>query len=249
VTLLASDDGQPGFSDEQYNFGADYYNTVQQRLAQVAIDPVEAFEAYITKDVYTEVLDRVQAVAVGWEAGRVRAIATPPNIYDAEGEWENYSSPSRDLRLRRAFLLVPEEVKKLMTLAKEQPGRLRKVEELGHRLLKRKETLFAQLRFTYINSQGAPVTLTLADLEQRLFRLSFNPNHPPELRWGAEGMELSTAPRSPSRYFETYEREQPWRNRLEKKHSSMSVDDADNPTAPPPHDLSKLIQAVLSGPR
>ena len=89
-----------------------------------------------------------------------------------------------------------------MTLAIEQPGRLRNVpasaEELGRRLLKRKEDLFRQLHFTYMNSQGAPVTLTLADLERRLFRLSFNPNHPPELRWGAEGVELSTAPRSQS---------------------------------------------------
>jgi hypothetical protein len=42
----------------------------------------------------------------------------------------------------------------------------------------------------YTNSAGKKVTLTLLDIEERLYDLSFDPNHPPELRWGApEGSE------------------------------------------------------------
>ena len=245
--LLPGDDGQPAFSDEQYAWDAAYYETIQQRLASEAVDPLESFDAYIMKDLYAEVLDRVQAVAIGWAAGRERPIATPGNIYGAEGDWEDFASPSRDLRLRRAFLQVPEEVRRLLRPAADRQGRgSRSVERLGRRLLDRKEELFRKLNFSYENSKGQAVELTLAELERRLFRLSFNPNHPPELRWGAEGRELATAPRSPARYIESYEREQRWRNRLEKKYTAMNPADADNPPEPPAHDLSAMIRAIIT---
>src|SRR5262249_42949441 len=38
---------------------------------------------------------------------------------------------------------------------------------------------------SYKNSAGRNVTLTLADVESRLFDLSFAPYHCPEARWGA----------------------------------------------------------------
>jgi hypothetical protein len=49
---------------------------------------------------------------------------------------------------------------------------------------------------TYTNSAGELVHLTLLDIEQRLYDLSFDPNHPPELRWGAPlgSDERSSAP-------------------------------------------------------
>ncbi len=46
---------------------------------------------------------------------------------------------------------------------------------------------------TCSNSHGKPAPpLTLADIGKRLFALSFDPYHCPELRWGAK--DLSTCP-------------------------------------------------------
>ena len=42
-----------------------------------------------------------------------------------------------------------------------------------------RHTADEKVRFT------PPVSLSLTDIETRLFDLSFDPNHPPELRWGA----------------------------------------------------------------
>ena len=47
------------------------------------------------------------------------------------------------------------------------------------------EAFFADKKITYKKSDGSEITLTLNDIEKRLFDLSFDPNHPPELRWGA----------------------------------------------------------------
>ncbi|HOM48269.1 MAG TPA: hypothetical protein PK491_07110, partial [Candidatus Hydrogenedentes bacterium] len=52
----------------------------------------------------------------------------------------------------------------------------------------------------YTNSKGKTVTLTLKDIEERLYDLSFDPNHPPELRWGApfDSDEFAGAPERPT---------------------------------------------------
>ena len=41
-------------------------------------------------------------------------------------------------------------------------------------------------KFEYTASTGEKHTLSLADIERRLYDLSFDPNHPPELRWGVK---------------------------------------------------------------
>lgn len=239
----------PGWSDEQYKFGGAYYTTVRERLNQVDVDPLAQFESYIREDIFTEVLDRKTAVEIGWEVGRLRAIPVASNIYGAEGDWENYSSPSRDLRLRRAMLGIVDQARSLMELCHNRPEqfvdkRHRDPVRLGFELIALKQRLFAELSFDYTNSLGDPVRLTLLDVERRLFSLSFDPNHPPELRWGAEGEELSTAARNLTRFYAGYEEQQRWRNRLEKKHGAMSLDDADNPDEPPPYDLSLLMHSL-----
>lgn len=248
--FIENNESAPGHSDEQYSFGKAYYQTIRERLNQVEIDPLAQFEAYIREDVFREVLDRKTAVEIGWEVGRSRAIPVAPNIYAAEGDWENYSSPSRDLRLRRAMLEVADQAINFMAICHHHPEQLADPElrdpvDLGWQLLSLKQRLFEELAFEYLNSAGDPVRLTLLDVERRLFALSFDPNHPPEMRWGATGEELETALRNQPRFFSAYDEQQPWRNRLEKKHGPMSPADADNPREPPQHDLSAIIHETI----
>ena len=68
--------------------------------------------------------------------------------------------------------------------------------DLAVALKREKNRLFAARVFCYTNSAGEQVPLTLLDIEHRLYDLSFDPNHPPELRWGAPpgGAEWGSAP-------------------------------------------------------
>lgn len=238
----------PGYSTEQYEF-KDYYGSVRQNLLRMKIDPLIAFEKYIREDTFQEALDRRDSVALGWEKARGQAIPVGGNIYDWTGDWENYSTPSRDLRLRLSMLNIPEQARGYIRMLREDPSQLdtpyNSPRALGEALLAAKEKLFATLTFDYINSEGKPVTLSLNDVEKRLFKLSFDPNHAPELRWGAEGDELKTATRKERRYYADYDKQQYWRNRLEKKQGAMAPDDSDNPRQTPRHDLSAMIREAI----
>jgi hypothetical protein len=68
--------------------------------------------------------------------------------------------------------------------------------DLASAVLRAKNRIFGDAKFTYVNSTGQPVQLSLLDFEKRLYSLSFDPNHPPEIRWGAEpgSPEASAAP-------------------------------------------------------
>ncbi|MCX7014777.1 MAG: hypothetical protein NTW86_19885 [Candidatus Sumerlaeota bacterium] len=248
--VFVTDNSQcPNFSREQYEF-KDYFDTLQQKMAKVVIDPLVAFENYIREDTFQEVLDRVQTVEIGWPVCKHEAVPIPPNIYDAEGDWEAYSSPSRDLRLRLSMLYLPNQVRHYMRLLKEDPESLQTTftspEELGLALLALKEKLFGELKIEYTNGKGQKVPLTLNDIEQRLFKISFDPNHAPELRWGASGDELKTMDTGSKRYSANYEREQWWRNRLEKKQGPMDWDDDDNPRKEPRHDITPMIREAIA---
>ena len=51
--------------------------------------------------------DRIQAVETGLKSGvqnKSHPDRLPENIYGTSGEWEEYSTPSRDARLKTSFL-------------------------------------------------------------------------------------------------------------------------------------------------
>lgn len=239
----------PGFSREQYEFG-EYYTTVASRLRYIVIDPLAALEKYIREDTFQEVLDRRDSVERGWAAARKKPILmTGSNIYDDVGEWEDFSTPSRDLRLRLSMLHLPQLIASYVRMLEEEPDRLmtpyRSPEDLADALFSLKRHLFETMSFTYANSRGDRVSLSLGDVEERLFDLSFDPNHAPELRWGAKGAELETATRERTRYFAGYKQQQFWRNRLEKKQGPMDPYDEDNPRSAPRHDLDGMIAEAI----
>jgi hypothetical protein len=66
--------------------------------------------------------------------------------------------------------------------------------DLGRDLLRVYEEEAGKVVVKYRRTSGGWVELNLEEIEERLFRLSFDPYHGPELRWGAVGTEslLST---------------------------------------------------------
>ena len=239
----------PGFSSEQYDFGDDYHLMVKLRMASQLLNPVRDLEKHIREDTYQEALDRGAAVDRGWAVGELSAIPLPPNIYSCIGPWEDLATPGRDIRLRLSMLSIPNKMAGYLRLAQTEPDALvatmRDPGDLARELVAVQERLFAELSITYRNSRGQPVRLSLDDIEKRLFRLSFDPNHPPELRWGATGRELATALSGEARYRAGYEAQQRWRNRLERQTGEMHPTDDGNPINLPEHDITAMMKRQI----
>jgi hypothetical protein len=111
----------------------------------------------------------------------------PNNIYATSGDWETYSTPSRDARIKAGFEQLREEIERFV----EHHDAGRDVlaytgTDLRRDLLATYREEAAACAITYVNSVGKPVTLGFNELKRRLFRMSFDPHHCIERRWGAD---------------------------------------------------------------
>jgi hypothetical protein len=108
-------------------------------------------------------------------------------IFETVGAWEDYATPSRDMRLLIAMkVLLDLPVKltshpELFDLEGKPPAQVRQELEERHKRLTQEN------KINYTNSEGATVTLSVANvLERRLaLQVAYNPNDCNELRWGA----------------------------------------------------------------
>ena len=239
----------PGFSLEQFSFEDRFHLEVRLALNVGEIDPGKALAEYIREDCYREVLDRVQSVDLGWQAARTQRIPIPPNLYFSKGLWENYSTPGRDIRLRSSFLHLPNLAKQYLELYRKSPDRFPKIQSEAHllrSLIETKELLFHNLHFSYTRSDETKRKLSLHDIENQLFDLSFDPNHVPELRWGEAPLTNRPKYGEGSDHTWGYQKQRYWRNRLTPRSGTMRWDDLDNPRTPAPHDLTKLLEELRS---
>ena len=122
-------------------------------------------------------------------------------VFETEGAWEDFATPSRDMRL----LIAIDTVSALPSRIEQKPERfaLPAGTTPAAAAKQLREALARELRahsFQYTRSDGSPQTLTLADVVQRAaaFESAYNPNDCAEVRWGApEGSaERSTCSRN-----------------------------------------------------
>ncbi|MFO0628571.1 MAG: hypothetical protein U0325_23560 [Polyangiales bacterium] len=205
-----------------------YPEWVRAQLARpgAAVDPVQDFREQV-QALCRDVSDRVVAVDLALAGGAHRQRhpgVLPWNIYGTTGDWETWSTPSRDARLKTA---VQEVAQRIDAMSAGDPLRatLRGVWVA--------ETARAECQFRYTNSAGAAVTLSFATVLDRLFDLSFDPYHCPELRWGAPAgsPELATCPDDASKRA-WYRDERRLRNRLERVYG-VPTPTRDGPETPP----------------
>ena len=117
----------------------------------------------------------------------------PPNIYGTYGEWEEYSTPSRDARLKVSFIELRRDMQRLVEdVAANAEGVHYDGENLPAELLAVFEEEKKACTFTYWRSDKTRVRLNFEHAMDRLFDISFNPYLCPERRWGARGVELET---------------------------------------------------------
>jgi hypothetical protein len=140
----------------------------------------------------------------------------PDNIYGTDdNEWESYSTPSRDARLRAGFVQFRKELAEMIDMWVHRDPRI--VYD-GVVLKKDLQKAYAEeskrCTITYLNSAGRPVSMTFDSLMHRLFRMSFDPYQCIERRWGARGAEAETC-RDGRTKREWYDAEQRLRNDTE----------------------------------
>jgi hypothetical protein len=111
-----------------------------------------------------------------------------PKIFETTGSWEDYATPSRDMRLIIAMKVIqslPERIVKrpeLFLLEKRKPEQARKdIEALAVRRTRERS-------IEYKRTDGVAQSLTVAELLARKsrFEMAYNPNDCIEIRWGAK---------------------------------------------------------------
>ena len=178
----------------------EYYDFVRRRLASAGFryNPLDETRSMV-RTLCEDLKYRVDAVDVAIKAAihkRPQPERLPNNIYGTDGDWETYSTPSRDARLKTAFKELRDEVARFVALAAAGSDRLAYGGgdirgDIRH--VYQQET--SACTIAYARSDGSERRLDFADVARRLFALSFDPHHCAERRWGAQNAdELATCP-------------------------------------------------------
>ena len=189
---IGRDQQYGGFSLEQSKLGVeDFYDRMDDVLSPAPLDPERAL-----KEAITSLEEQVKTRVISVENGRKfqasgRGEATMPDgaaIFETSGAWEDFATPSRDLRLLIAIDVVrtfPERVAR-------RPERFampndRSVEQVKAGLDGVLGTELASRKFSYLRSDSSAWTLTLAEVVGRTgdLEMAYNVNDCVELRWGA----------------------------------------------------------------
>jgi hypothetical protein len=208
------------YSLEQYQAGVEgFYDRVDAVLSPRPLDPQRALRDMI-QALEEQVRTRVRSVANGeqYVSERPGIIAMPHGgaIFETTGAWEDYATPSRDLRL----LIAIDVVRAFPAKVEAQPQRfaLPPVRTAAGVQADLEATLrheVATRRIAYVRSDGSPWTLTLGDVLARAvaFEMAYNPNDCVEKRWGAPpgSDEAATCNRhAPAEQTARMEEYRPW---------------------------------------
>jgi hypothetical protein len=180
------------FSDEQAKLSADqFYARMGKLINPAGLDAAQAYGE--TLDALIEQLTvRVGSVENGEKYMRENSNPVVPmpegaKIFETQGAWEDYATPSRDMRLiiaMNVLMGLPDRIvhhPELYKLGGAAPAavaaEIRKLhaERVGARGIE------------YRRSDGSPWKLTVAELLARktALEVAYNPNDCVEVRWGA----------------------------------------------------------------
>ena len=169
----------------------DFYNRVEALINPRPLDP-DAVQVSLVDALQESVARRVNSVDNGenfmTESGD--AVMTMPDgaaIFLTSGPWEDFATPSRDLRL----LISIDSVIGFVDSVRAGPERFGldadSVAAAADAVRTHLQRELAARTFTYKRSDGGEQTLSLKDVVDRAERLemAYNPNDCMEIRWGA----------------------------------------------------------------
>jgi len=201
---ISKDPEYGDFSLEQSRLGVDeFYDRMDEVMSPAPLDPKRAMEEAITA-LEEQVKTRVTSVENGrkYQNGGGATVTMPngSSIFETTGAWEDFATPSRDLRLLIAIDVVrtfPDHVAKRPKRYAMPPGK--NIADVKTELENVLASELAKRTFTYMRSDGSPWSLKLKDVADRAPRLemAYNVNDCVELRWGAseQSDEASTCKR------------------------------------------------------
>ncbi len=181
------------YSREQDQLSADdFYARLARLINPRGQDTFQVYDALLTA-LIEQLETRVTSVNNG-EAYFLRnpqSIIPMPNgtaIFQTVGPWEDYSTPSRDMRLMIAFnvlLDLPDKIIRhpgLFILHDKNPEEVKA--DIKHYHKRR----IQEHNLQYIRSDGSPWELSIAEILARkpAFEMAYNPNDCAEKRWGAQ---------------------------------------------------------------
>jgi hypothetical protein len=182
----------PDYSQEQYATGVEgFYDKMDDVLSPAPLDPTQALLETIDA-LEEQVKTRVNSVDNGRKfLASGKAAADMPDgakIFETTGDWEDFSTPSRDLRLLIAVDVaraIPSRVarrpERYAMPTGKTPDEVRA--ELGARLMRE----LHDRKFKYVRSDGTDFELAVQDVVDRetVLEMAYNPNDCVEARWGA----------------------------------------------------------------
>ena len=191
-STLNNRSGLPPYALDQANLSPeDFYARMEKLINPRGLSPDAAYTATLTA-LMEQLETRVRSVDNG-EAymrshpGTIVPMPRGPSIFETTGPWEDYATPSRDMRILIALKVL-----------EGLPARIRRHPELyvlrhetaaaAASRIERLHTQRIQESFiTYTRSDGSPWRLSLAEIYARRpgLEIAYNPNDCVERRWGA----------------------------------------------------------------
>ncbi len=177
---------------DQYDGGVEgFYDKMDDVLSPSPLDPMTALLETI-QALEEQVKTRVISVENGRRflaSGKTAAeMPDGAKIFEAAGDWEDFSTPSRDLRILVAIDVaraIPARVARRPTRYAMPPGK--SPDAVRAELEARLDKELQQRSFEYTRTDGSPWKLTLRDVidRQAALEMAYNPNDCVEHRWGA----------------------------------------------------------------
>jgi hypothetical protein len=253
--------GDPKKARFKYN-GVDlgFYEFVRVAVSGGKMDYNPIYELKATmQTLCNDLNDRAQYVDLAIKDGianKSHPERLPDNIYGSDNkEWEDYSTPSRDARIKTAIAQFYKDMAEMIRLwIARDPRIVYDGQFLKADLEKAYDEQSRACTITYLSSGKRPIPMTFDDMVHRLFRMSFDPYHCIELRWGAEGSERANCPDGRDK-GKWYAAEQRLRNQPDRTYDAQmgfniaelnsrakwtGIDD------PPPVDVKSLIDNMGS---
>ena len=180
------------FSLDQSRLGIDdFYDRMDDVISPAPLDPLRAMKEAITA-LEEQVKARVTSVENGrkyqTDGGGNVDMPDGASIFETIGAWEDYATPSRDLRL----LIAMDVVRGFPDRIARRPDRYAMPEKksVAEGKTELESVLASELsrrKFSYTRSDGSAWTLALKDVVDRAadLEMAYNLNDCVELRWGA----------------------------------------------------------------
>jgi len=198
--------GMIPFSMDQRNMDPTvFYHTMDRVINPKPLDPESALLDLINA-LHEQLIVRVNSVANGEAFMKshpgvvIPMPGRPAGVFQSGGQWEDFSTPNRDLRLLIAMDAVQDFPEKIVRSPEDYKlPKLSSPEKVRENLISLLDKTVNELSIKYNRTDGSEQTLTVGEILNRkgAFEMAYNPNDCIEVRWGApeNSQERSTCKR------------------------------------------------------